>query len=565
MAVSAGAPRRAAAPAVPPIPLRSRLVGFGSIYGKTIRDSRLSFIIAAGLFGGLSLVLSAAIGTVFPTVASRHEVDKLVTSMPASMVNLFGNATLMGPKLGTLGGYLTWKYGSLFAVGAGLWSILALSGTLAGEAARGSLDFVAASPFGKRRIALEKLAAHLTILWLAMAVMAVLLTVASNAFGDPSLGDRIPLVGSIGFALWVGFIAMCFGGLALALAPLLGRAGSAGVAGVAMVVLWLASGLEVGGPLVTISPFHWTANHIPLVGIYDWGGLAAVLVVAVVLLAIGVELFTRRDLGVTAGLSLPGLPKQVLGVHGPISRAFGDQLPRALAWGIGMGLMGGLLASLVGPFSKQVAGEQNLIATFSKVFPSFDFATAGGWLQLYVALFYIGAGFAATTFVSKWASDETDGRLEEVLSVPLARARWVVSGGVASILSVVVMTAIVALAIAVGAAAGGATAGDALLGSASLGIYALAIVGIGVAVGGVWRTSVAAEIAALVVIATYLIDLLAPALKAPDWVHQLALTAHFGQPMIGQWDPVGVVACVAIGVAGIAIGAWGVTRRDIAR
>ena len=52
---------------------------------------------------------------------------------------------------------MTWKFGSGFALGAGLWSILALSGTLAGEARRGSLDFVAAAPFGKRRIALEKL------------------------------------------------------------------------------------------------------------------------------------------------------------------------------------------------------------------------------------------------------------------------------------------------------------------------------------------------------------------------------------------------------------------------
>ena len=564
MAVSA-TPQRTATAAIRPISLRSRLVGFGSIYGKTIRDSRLSFIIAAGLFGGLSLVLSAAIGTVFPTVASRHEVDKLVTSMPASMVNLFGNATLMGPKLGTLGGYLTWKYGSLFAVGAGLWSILALSGTLAGEAARGSLDFVAASPFGKRRIALEKLAAHLTVLWLAMAFMAVLLTVASNAFGDPSLGDPIPLVGSIGFALWVGFTAMCFGGLALALAPMLGRAGSAGVAGVAMVVLWMASGLDVGGPLVTISPFHWTANHIPLVGIYDWPGLALVGVVAVVFLAVGVELFMRRDLGVTSGLSLPHMPGAVLGVRGPVSRAFGDQLPRALAWGIGMGLMGGLLASLVGPFSRQVSGEANLIATFSKVFPSFDFTTAGGWLQLYVSLFYIAAGFAATTFVSKWASDETDGRLEEILSVPMSRARWAIAGGVAAIISVLVMTVIVAVAISAGAAAGGSTAGDALLGSASLGVYAIAIVGVGFAVGGVWRTTLAAEIAALFVIATYLIDLLAPPLKLPDWFHQLALTAHFGQPMIGQWDPFGVVACVVIAVGGILLGAWGMSRRDVSR
>ncbi|HXQ95337.1 MAG TPA: hypothetical protein VN800_00295 [Candidatus Acidoferrales bacterium] len=563
MAASAGAPRIAAA--IPAIPLRRRLYGFGSIYGKTIRDSRLAFIIAAGLLGGVALVLGAAIGSVFPTPAARLEVNALIGSMPASMVNLFGNATLMGPKLGTLGGYMTWKYGALFALGTALWSILALSGTLAGEASRGSLDFVAAAPFGKRRIALEKLAAHLTMLWLAMAFVAVMITVSSNAFGDPKLGDPIPLGSSISFALLIGLIAMCFGGLALALAPLLGRAGSAGVAALVMVVLWVASGLDVGGPIVFLSPFHWTVDHIPLVGLYDWPGVALVGVVAVVLLALGVELFSRRDLGVTAGLGLPALPKDVLGVRGPVSRAFGDQLPRALAWGIGFGLMGAILASLVGPFADQIGKDPSLSKTFATIFPGYNFATAGGWLQLYAELLYIAAGLSAATFVSKWASDEIDGRLEEILSVPMSRARWAVAGGVGAILAVVVMTVALALGIGLGAAAGGATAGDAILGTASLGLYAVAIVGVGVAIGGLWRTSLAAEIAALVVVATYLIDLLAPPLKLPDWFHQLALTAHVGQPMIGQWDVAGVVACLVIGIGGILLGAWGVTRRDVAR
>ena len=40
MAASTGAPRQTAA-TFPPIPLRKRLYGFGSIYGKTVRDSRL--------------------------------------------------------------------------------------------------------------------------------------------------------------------------------------------------------------------------------------------------------------------------------------------------------------------------------------------------------------------------------------------------------------------------------------------------------------------------------------------------------------------------------------------
>ena len=207
------------------ISLRSRFYGFGSIYGKTVRDSRLTFIIAAGLLGGMALVMGAAIGTVFPTEASRLEIDKLIGAMPAAMVNLFGKPE----KLGTLGGYMSWKYGAIFALGTALWSIMALSGTLAGEAGKGNLDMVASTPFGKRRIALEKLAAHLTVMGLAMAVLAAMTVISSNAFGDPAMGDPIPPLSAIGFALWVGFIALFFGGLAFALGPILGRSGAAGV------------------------------------------------------------------------------------------------------------------------------------------------------------------------------------------------------------------------------------------------------------------------------------------------------------------------------------------------
>jgi ABC-2 type transport system permease protein len=539
----------------------SRIYGFGSIYAKTIRDSRLAFIIAAGLLGGLALFMGAAISNVFPTPASRLEVNNLIGSMPADLVNLFGKPV----ELGTLGGYMTWKYGALFALGASLWSIFALSGTLAGEAGKGSLDVVAATPHGRRRIAFEKLGAHLTMLALAMAVIALCITVSSNVFGDAALGDQIPPLSAIGFALWVGALAICFGGLAWALGPILGRAGAAGLASGVMVVLWLANGFKAMDPIAILSPFRWTAEHIALVGRYDWTGLALVGVAAVVLLAIGTELFTRRDVGVTVGWSLPGLPASVLGVRGPISRAFGEQLPRATWWGIGMGLTGLMLVSLSGSFAKQLASDPNLQQTFSIVFRGYDVTNAGGWLEIFAQLLVIAAGFAGTTFVAKWASDETSDRLEELLATPMSRWRWVVSGGIAALLAVVVMNLFLAAGIAGGAAGAGVPVGDALLGSASLGLVAAAMVGIGVAIGGLWRTSLAAEITAVVVVVTYLIDLLGRPLKLPDPILQLTLTSHMGRPMVGQWDLTGVAISLVLAVGGIAIGAWGLSRRDVAR
>jgi ABC-2 type transport system permease protein len=212
----------------------SRIYGFGSIFAKSIRDSRLAFIIAAGLLGGLALAMGAAIPSVFPTPESRLEIDKLIGGMPPQMVDFFGKPV----GLGTFGGYLTWKYGLVFVLATSLWSILSLSGTLAGEASRGSLDVVATTPFGKRRIAVEKLTAHVTMLTLALAFMTIMITVSSNTYGNAALGDPLSAASSIGFALWLGFIALFFGGLALALGPILGRAGSAGVAGIALALAW---------------------------------------------------------------------------------------------------------------------------------------------------------------------------------------------------------------------------------------------------------------------------------------------------------------------------------------
>ena len=538
----------------------SRFYGFGSIYGKTIRDSRLAFIIAAGLLGGLSLVMGAAISTVFPTVESRTEIDALIGGIPAEMVDFFGKPV----ALGTLGGYVTWKYGLTFVIAVALWSILGLSSTLASEAGRGSLDFVATTPFGKRRIALEKLAGHITMLVLALAFMATMLTISSNVYGDPALGDPIPPLGAIGFALWLGFNALFFGGIAFALAPLLGRAGAAGIAGILLAVAWSLNGLNIQ-PLALLSPFYWTQNHVPLTGAYDWPALAAVGLAALVFLWIGIELFSRRDMGITLGVGLPRLPASVLGVRGPTARAIGDQLPRAVAWGIGLGIMGAMIASLVGPMTAQIGSDTSLLHTLQQVFPSIALGSAGGWLQLFVELFFIAAGFAASTFVSKWASDETSGRLEEILATPLMRSRWVVSGAIACLVSVAIMTACFVAGVGLGAGAGGADPGTALAGSISLGLYALALVGVGIAVGGLWRTSLAAEIVALFVVGTYLVDLLVPPLGLPDWLHQLALTAHYGQPMLGQWDSVGIVASIVIAVGGTLVGAWGIARRDIAR
>src|SRR5213076_3105714 len=78
----------------------SRIYGFGSVYAKTIRDSRLAFLIAAGLMGGLALALGGAIPTVFPTPQSRLEIDQLIGGMPPTSCSISRRLCGVGKTVG---------------------------------------------------------------------------------------------------------------------------------------------------------------------------------------------------------------------------------------------------------------------------------------------------------------------------------------------------------------------------------------------------------------------------------------------------------------------------------
>ncbi len=342
MTGQAGTPRPAAA--LSTIPLRRRLYGFGSIYGKTIRDSRHAFIMAARLFGGLSLVMGAAISTVFPNPEARVEIDELIGSMPTSMVNLFGVATLMGPQLGTLGALQALDaQGPVRARPPGGCSIPATYGTLAGRGRPGASTWSRPrrAPSGGSSRGWAQVTSRGSR-WPPSRHGEV----SSYAYGDPKLGDPVPLAGTIGFALWAGLIATCLGGLALALAPLLvgparppSRGSPCSPLGGKRTERRRSAGRCQPVPLVGQPP---PARRPPSPARPRSRGISAF-----VLLAIGVELFGRRDLGVTTGLSLPGLPTDLLAVRGPIASRISVSSCHGAPVGLGMGIVGAFLSSLV--------------------------------------------------------------------------------------------------------------------------------------------------------------------------------------------------------------------------
>jgi ABC-2 type transport system permease protein len=544
------------------VPLRSRLFGLGSVYGKALRDSRRALVFAVLLLAGLIFYLCAALPSVIlSTQAGRDDMARIAADLAASAQGTSGKPV----NVGTIGGYTAWKYGPVFLVIASLWSILALSGTLAAEARNGSLEFVAGSPLARRRIALEKLAAHVTGIAAVLAVMAATAWLAAAVFGKIP-GDAIPPQAALAYVVCLGLSALSFGALAFALAQFFGRSAGAGIAGTALLGGWLLNGYGSlwlpFAALGDLTPWAWTADNIPLAGQYDWAWVAPVVAVVAVLLALGVEGFARRDVGATSSIWMPSLPAVSLGLRGPASRALGERLPFALAWGFGIGTFGLALAAISRFLADQFAESPDVQNALRSIFPATDVGSAPGFLQLLIQLMYVVAGLAAATLIAGWASDEGSGRLEMMLSAPLGRSRWALLSGLGTYAAVGLVAVMAAAGVGIGALLGDMDPWTPAAGTLSLGLIAAAAAGVGFAVGG-FRSSVAAEIVVLVVVVEYLIDLLAPALKLPDWIHQLALTAHLGQPVAGSWDWAGVIACLAIAAGGLLLGAWGMRRRDI--
>ncbi len=543
---------------------RERVYGLGTIFAKSVRDSRRG-ILGAGLGLGLLVFFTASQVLVeFGTAAARAQLAALPGQLPPMFRGLLGEPI----NVGTLGGFLSWRTLNFMALIVGAWSIVALSGTLAGEAARGSLDLVVATPRPRISVAAQKAAGHVAAVAVAMGILALFLWAAAAAFGTLP-GDGIALGDALSHAAWMGLMGIVPGSLAWAVAPAMGRGASRGIAVVVMIASFTVHGFRETVPLFAsldaVSYFGLTAGHRPIAGVSDAASLAVVGAVAVLLLVIGAVLFQGRDIG-SARASAIVLPRLPFGLGGPLARAFADRFGVATWWGLGLGAFGLVYALQADAFAESLNAVPQMREMIQRFFPNVDITSTGGILQL--VFFGFGtllAAIAAAMVAGGWASDESEGRLEMVLSTPRSRLGWALRSGSGAMLGVAWFGILTGALLAFGTVLQGDDPGLPFAGALVLALYAAALTGVGIAVGGLVRPGLAAAVAGGLGLAFYLLDTLGSAIGLPDALLELSLTQHLGEPMAGTFDPVGMAACAAIAAAGAALGAVGLARRDIAR
>jgi ABC-2 type transport system permease protein len=538
------------------------LVGPSSVFAKGLRDSRRAILVAVVFVAFVMLVGAAAVASAFGTAEARQQMIGLSSTLPAIFQSMLGPPV----ALDTLGGLIEWRYGIILGVLLPVWSILALSGTLASEADRGSLELLATTGITRRRLALEKLGAHLVSVLALLVVLAASVWLCGVVFATLP-GDAISPAAAVGYAALTGVLVLAPGAVAFAAAPFLGRGGAAGLAAFVMVAAYLVNGfhesIDLFNSLMPLSWFAWTAGHIPLAGRDDWGSIAGLAALTVGLLLVGVVAFERRDVGRTIRLPAPRLPGFLLGLREPLGRTFGERSRASAVWGIAMGLYTLVIAATSSTLAHAIGQIPALQQLMRLLYPDLDYTTVAGVLELTLTKNgLILFGFVAATAVAGWASEESSGRLEMLLAAPMTRVAWFVRSGLGAFLAIILSAAIVSLAAALGAANQGSDPGAPARGAFVFALYGLAWAGLGLAVGGLVRSSLAAATVIALTVGSFLLELFATALKLPEWVANLALGAHYGQPFVGKWDAAGVIASVVLALAGLAVGAWGMARRD---
>ena len=179
---------------------------------------------------------------------------------------------------------MSWRVGNFLPVMLGLWPVLALSGTLAGEAAKGSLDLLASTPalapFDRAREA--RRTRHGRRLRDGDPG-ARDLRASGQAFARLP-GDEIPFAAALGQAALYGVMMLAAGGAAFA-AGAVPRA-HARRSAFGLIVLfasYLIYGYATLSPIIEalkpLSFFVWTAGHRPIAGVTDWPSVAALAAV----------------------------------------------------------------------------------------------------------------------------------------------------------------------------------------------------------------------------------------------------------------------------------------------
>jgi ABC-2 type transport system permease protein len=445
----------------------------------------------------------------------------------------------------TLGGYEQYKWLASAIVMMMIWAALAGLGIGRGDEDRGITEEWIAGGLSRTRLLLARSAAFGLVLLLACfgSVLGIVV-VAPLVHQDPNIAGEILK----GLSMAAGLFS-CYA-IALLISQLPAERQTATALGVGAPVLLLvvngiADTIDSASWIGVISPFHWmekTSSAAPG-GTFDLGATLGLVVAAAVILGIAVPIFRRRDIG--SGLFSWGrhtaialrVASRNLLLRLPFTEGLWEQRVGLGVWVVSTLLLGSLMVSVTKSTADALFADPRLAAVFSQAAGP-GYASLLGFIWFGLALLLL-AGYAVVQ-VSRWSTQDQEGRVEMLISAPVSRSRVILDRAlefaVASLL--IVIGGYVGVAAALPSSGLQLDAGHVFAASVLLWPFALAFAGLGVAVASRWPRIAVPFLAAFAAVEYFLGDL-APLFKLPDWMANLSIFHLYGNPVVGgtAWTP----------------------------
>jgi len=548
---------------------------FSSIFLKTLRDYRVA-ILGWGIGMGLIIVSPmASVAALISTPAQRAALAGLAAQFA-------WNADPIAAD--TVGGYATFKIG-IFIFLICVWPLLAASRMLRGEEDRGSLDVLLSVPRSRVQVAVEKVAA----MWTALLAMAVIIGALADLGGRAFKAD-FGLEGGLLFGLDLALICAVFGSIALLVSQFTPERGpAAGITGALLGIFIVVDMVHRVIPntdwFSRLSPIYYYNLSKPLIPSYGVSvdGLLVLLALAVVLNAVAIWLFARRDVGAT--VRLPSWARVPQGAAAPVSalpatdwslrsvyaRSLGTIAWPTFWWTLGLAAFAAweivAVHQLAGKLTTILASGPNgrtlqVLQSLGGKANGLDALLLGALFELLPVLLM---AFAVTQ-VNGWTADQDDGRLEIVLSTPQPRVS-VLLGRFAALATATVVVGVVTLAAsAVAIAVSGVSLNAANLAEAILGMIPLGllIAAIGYLAAGWLRTAADTGLISLLLAAWFFISFVGPDLRWSDTTLRLSPFYYYGTPLLHGLQLGNIAVVVAVGAVALVLASLRFARKDIA-
>ena len=534
-------------------------------------------------WGGLLTLLAVVEAGSFTRVAAATPGGR--DQLAAGMMSIAQQTSYLLPNpghLNTLGGYVGWFLFGYMPLFYGVWAVVAGTAASRGDEEKGLVDQWLATGMPRWRLLLVRFAAFAVAVTVATGLPMVV--VAAIA-----LGANEPL--NIGGMILQGLPGIATSGVCFAIGLLAGqlvatRRNALGVGMIAVLGLYLLNGFSRQDadlkPYRWISPFAYSDLSDPIVtgGHLDIPGVLVICVMAAAVLQLAIGAFSNRDLGSTlfGQAKSAHKPMRVADtnplVRTPVLVSLWDQRIGLITWSVAIGLYAAMNISLVRPFVKFFTsqGTDSVMAAQAKAaFGTGKSDPYAGFIgaEWYTVACLLLAAFAITQ-VSRWASDDTEGRVEMTLSAGVPRWRVIVERVATLSVAAAILLTFNTIAVYAAAHKNQIDLDVARVIAASILVIpmALAFGGLGAAIAAI-RPRPAMIALTSVLVASYMFPLMAVPMFAPhqppDWFVNLSVFKLYGVPLTdgtnwpGLWA---LTAIVAIGFGGAFVA---MERREVGR